>query len=92
MEWECSIDATSNDSGVNNYGRFPEEGTEVGETEGDAEGLWDGVTFAVEEGCTKQNQNPISQNKREGEAKVAEVKLGKDGDEEGKDAIFFEEV
>ena len=92
MEWECSVYATSYDGSVNYYGRFPEEGTEVCKAKGYAEGLWDGVAFVVEEDDTKQNQNPISQNKREGEAKVAEVKLGKDGDEEGEDTIFFEEV
>ena len=92
VKWKCSVNATTYDGSVNYDGCFPEEGAEVGEAEGNAERLWDGVTFAVEEGCTKQNQNPISQNKREGEAEVAEVKLGKDGDEEGEDAIFFEEV
>ena len=59
VKWERAVYTTTYDGSVNYDGCFPEEGTEVGETEGDAEGLWDGVTFAVEEGCTKQNQNPI---------------------------------
>ena len=92
VEWERAVYTTTYDGSVNYDGCFPEEGAEVGEAKGYAEGLRNSVTFCAEEGCTKQNQNPISQNKREGEAEVAEVKLGKDGDEEGEDAIFFEEV
>lgn len=50
------------------------------------------ITFFIKDRCTKQNQNPIPEYKWKSVAKVAQVEISKNGDEEGEDAIFFEEV